>query len=153
MSDLISAISLLIGVATLFIGLVTWVITQLMEWQARKATHTADFLSQLSTNESLSESHFKIAQISDAAGRLDPSSIDEDTERHVTRLLNFYEYMSVFYYHGVLDHALVRELRGGPVRRTFRVCEELILEWRRRLAAPKLFEYLERLAKEVTPPK
>jgi hypothetical protein len=140
-----------IAAASVIVALVTWSITQLLERRSKKAAHTAEFLSQLSTNEALAESNLQMSRLIDAGKRLDRAGLDETTERHVTRLLNFYEYMSGFYYQGVLDQRMVRELRGGPMRRAHRVCEGLIIEWRQQLQAPKLFEHYERLVREVTP--
>lgn len=137
-----------IAAGSVVVALLTWVVSQVRDRRARKASHTADFLAQLLTNDALAEANLNVVMMIDAGEPIDPKALDRDTERHILRLLNYYEYVCSFYYEGVLDKKLVNELRGGPMRRAFRVLEGVIAAWRDQANAPKLFEYLERYARQ-----
>src|SRR5687768_14057490 len=106
-----------VAAASVIIAIMTWLLSQEIDKRARRAAHTADFLAELSTNDGLAESNFRVNQFMETGQRIDPSSVDEQLERHLIRLLNYYEYLSAFYFRSVLDKDLVKDLRVGPMTR------------------------------------
>jgi hypothetical protein len=116
----------------ILVALVTWWLTF---WQARRTervARTAEIIANLSVAEALAEATYQVTRLINNGARVLYDSLDESTERHVVKILDYYEYMCDLYESGILSKRTIVSLRGNLMARTWDMCEDYILETRRR---------------------
>jgi hypothetical protein len=116
----------------ILVALVTWWLTF---WQARRTervARTAEIIANLSVAEALAEATYQVTRLINNGAQVLYDSLDESTERHVVKILDYYEYMCDLYESGILSKRTIVSLRGNLMARTWDMCEDYILETRRR---------------------
>lgn len=116
----------------ILVALVTWWLTF---WQARRTervARTAEIIANLSVSEALGEATYQVTKLINNRARVLYDSLDESSERHVVKILDYYEYMCDLYESGILSKRTIVSLRGNLMARTWDTCEDYILETRRR---------------------
>ncbi len=134
---------------------------------ANKRAYTFDLLSDLSENSAIADANYAMVRLINAGVRVgvdesgNPriSNTDELSDlpggppvlddRNLVALLNFYELIATAYAHGAIDHDLLLEVRGGPMRRAHELCSEYIEEKRKILDAPFLYSNFSALVEEI----
>jgi hypothetical protein len=117
---------------TILVALVTWWVTFQQARRSERAARTADVIANLSVSEALAEATYQVTRLINDGERVLYSSLDESTERHVVKILDYYEYMCDLYESGILSKETIVSLRGNLMVRTYTTCEDYILETRRR---------------------
>ncbi|HTU74232.1 MAG TPA: hypothetical protein VMG38_12010 [Trebonia sp.] len=114
------------------VALVTWWVTYQQARRSERVTRTAEVIANLSISEPLAEATYQVTRLINNGERVLYRSLDESTERHLVKILDYYEYMCDLYESGVLSRATIASLRGNLMARTYDACEDYILETRRR---------------------
>lgn len=98
----------------ILVALVTWWLTF---WQARRTervARTAEIIANLSVAEALAEATYQVTRLINNGARVLYDSLDESTERHVVKILDYYEYMCDLYESGILSKRTIVSLEGKP---------------------------------------
>lgn len=130
------------------VGMLLGVIGFLENRRAQRKSHTIQLVSSFMLNSCLSESDFRMTRLINACEKLDGQTIDDETDKFVINLLDYYEFLASGYAEGGLDQNAILQLRGGPMDRAFTVCEQYIQDRRESLGAPNLYRNYERLVAE-----
>ena len=131
--DLLTAASVLVAAAT-------WAVSHYGAQKAERVAYTSRVIADLSLNDGLAAADFRMAALIRAHQPLDERTLDPETDRHVTRLLDYYEYILELRYSGVLDARTIERLRGGAIRGAHTVCSAYIDARRKKLNVPGLYE-------------
>lgn len=121
MADALTAISI-------FVALVTWLVSHRSDIKAQRVAYTANVLSALSTNDRLAESSFQVTKLINGGARVSMRDLDPGIEAHVVDILDYYEFLCDLYIKRVVDRRTILQLRGRLMRRTWNVCETYIRE-------------------------
>lgn len=132
----------LVGLLSLILVLVTAYGGFRMNQLRERRSHTLNVLVLFSTNEVLAEADRVVA------GRLaQPQPITNDIEpefdRHLMHILDHYELIATSFKLGILDKTTVAHLRGGAMKRLYRMAEPYIITRRDMLERPELYKQLE----------
>jgi len=138
---LVGLVSLIVVVVLAYAGFVA-------NQKRERRSHTLNVLIQFSTSETLGKADRAAAQILEA-GTLLPSELPDDQEATLMQLLDHYELVATAYNTGILDRPTVRHVRGGAMRRAFRLCEPYIRAHRDRLQRPELYLNLEKATRHM----
>ena len=140
-ADLLTFLSILVAI---IFGVIGYRQNQL----AQKKSHTVNLLENFSSNETLATSDFKMTRLINSDKKLDGYEIEDDADSYVINLLDYYEFLSTSYVHGVLDREILLHIRGGAMSRAYFVCEKYISDRRKILNAPNLYRNYENLVME-----
>jgi hypothetical protein len=122
----------LLTTCAILVALVTWWVTFLQARRTERVARTAEIIANLSVAEALAEATYQVTRLINAGVRVRYESLDESSERHVVKILDYYEYMCDLYESGILSKKTIIALRGNLMARTWETCEDYILETRRR---------------------
>ena len=111
---------------SVLIGLATWLVTHLWDRRCAKVAHTANLISDLSTCEGLAAADYFVTTLVNAGRPVGKAELDDAGERHVTAILNYYEYVCDACVAGVVDRRTIVNLRGKLMRRTWLICEPYV---------------------------
>lgn len=111
-----------------------------------RRSHTVTLLSMISSSDRIANSEFSMTRLINSGTRLD-GAIDDETDRFVINLLDFYEFLATSWACGSVDGDILLHVRGGAMSRAFDVCERYISDRRQSLQAPNLYKNLEDLVK------
>lgn len=143
-----------ITVGGLFTGLsvvvafVLGVVGYLWSRKSTIRTHTIDLLVNLSTNERLAEANFEMTRLINEGVAIDGYSIDDETDRYVIDILNYYEFLATAWDMDALNDEALLHIRGGAMSRAFDVSETYIVDRRESLDAPELYGKFETFVRE-----
>lgn len=143
LGSILTALSILAAITT-------WAVAFARDRAARKMSHTADVIANLSINERLAEATFQMSKRINERAKIIVEDLDLEAERHVVDILDYYEYLCELYYREVLDKGTIIHLRGRLMRRTFEICEEYISAKRKAQQRPELYLRFEQLVTEKT---
>lgn len=115
---------------------------------AQKKSHTVNLLENISTNETLASSDFKMSRLINSKKVLSGYEVDDKLDRYVINLLDYYEFLATSYIEGVLDQEIILHIRGGAMSRAHKVCKQYIIDRREMLGAPDLYKNFEDLVSE-----
>ncbi len=118
--------------ATILVALVTWWVTFRQARRSERVARTAEIIANLSVSDALAEATFQVTRLINAGEKVLYDSLDESSERHVVKILDYYEYICDLYESGILSKETIISLRGNLMARTYDICEAYILETRRR---------------------
>jgi hypothetical protein len=130
----------------ILVALVTWWVAYQQARRSERAARTAEVIANLSTSEALAEATYQVTRLINGGKQVRYTSLDESTERHVVKILDYYEYMCELCDSGILSRETVVSLRGNLMARTYDACQDYILETRRRQGR-QVYEAFERLVK------
>jgi hypothetical protein len=116
----------------ILVALVTWWVTFRQARQTERVARTAEVIANLSVSEPLAEATYQVTKLINNGERVQYSPLDEATERHLVKILDYYEYMCDLYESGILSRATIISLRGNLMARTWDTCVDYIQETRRR---------------------
>jgi len=116
----------------ILVALITWWATFLQARRTERVARTAEVIANLSVSESLAEATYQVTRLINSNTRVLYSSLDESAERHIVKILDYYEYMCDLYESGILSKATIASLRGNLMARTWDTCEDYVQETRRR---------------------
>ena len=133
---------------TIMVALVTWWVTYQQVRRSERVARTAEVIANLSVSEPLAEATYQVTRLINNGERILYDSLDEATERHVVKIIDYYEYMCDLYESGILSRGTIVSLRGNLMARTYDACEEYILETRRRQRR-QVYEAFERFVKSL----
>lgn len=114
------------------VALVTWWVTFQQARRSERAARTAEVIANLSVSDALAEATYQVTRLINSRVQILYSSVDESTERHVVKILDYYEYICDLYESGILSRKTIVSLRGNLMARTYDTCQDYILETRRR---------------------
>src|SRR5258708_4968358 len=120
-SDLLTSSAILVAV-------VTWWVTFQQARRSEKIARTAEVIANLSVSDSLAEATYQVTRLINDGRKIAYNTLDEATEQHVVKILDYYEYMCELYESGILSKATIVTLRGRLMVRTWDTCEHYILE-------------------------
>lgn len=130
----------------ILVALVTWLLTFQQVRRSERAARTAEVIANLSVSETLAEATYQVTKLINDGQLVLYSSLQESTERHVVKILDYYEYMCELYESGILSKRTIVILRGQLMARTYDTCENYILETRNRQGR-QVYEAFERFVK------
>jgi hypothetical protein len=116
----------------ILVALATWWLTFQQARRSEKIARTAEVIANLSVSDSLAEATFQVTRLINDGRKVTYNTLDQTAERHVVKILDYYEYMCELYESGILSKATIVALRGRLMVRTWDTCEHYILETRRR---------------------
>lgn len=116
----------------ILVALVTWWLTFQNARRSEKIARTAEVIANLSVSDALAEATYQVTRLINEGKKLSCSVLDEAAERHVVKILDYYEYMCELYESGILNRATIASLRGQLMVRTYNTCEQYISETRKR---------------------
>jgi hypothetical protein len=116
----------------ILVALMTWWVTFLQARRTERVARTAEVIANLSVAEPLAEATYQVTRLINDGARVLYSSLDESTERHVVKILDYYEYICELYESGILSRPTIISLRGNLMARTWDTCGDYIAETRRR---------------------
>jgi hypothetical protein len=116
----------------ILVALVTWWLAYQQARRSERVARTAEVIANLSTSEALAEATYQVTRLINNGQRVLYNSLDESAERHVVKILDYYEYICDLYESGVLSKATITSLRGNLMARTYDACEDYIGETRER---------------------
>jgi uncharacterized protein DUF4760 len=125
-------VSDLLTSGAILVALVTWWVTFQQARRSEKIARTAGVIENLSVSESLSEATFQVTKLINDGRSISYNTLDPATERHVVKILDYYEYMCELYESGILSKTTIATLRGRLMIRTWDICEHYISETRQR---------------------
>ena len=140
-------VSDLLTSGAILVALVTWWVTFQQARRSEKIARTAGVIENLSVSESLAEATFQVTKLINDGKCISYNTLDPDTERHVVKILDYYEYMCELYQSGILSKATIATLRGRLMVRTWDICEHYILETRKRQRR-EIYSAFERFVQE-----
>jgi len=138
----------ILTVLSLIVAIVFGIIGYRQNQISQKKSHTVNLLENFSTNETLAASDFKMTRLINGDRKLDGYEIDDETDGHVINLLDYYEFLTTSYVHGVVNRDVLLHVRGGAMSRAYFVCEKYIEDRRKMLNAPNLYKNYENLVME-----
>ncbi len=132
----------------ILVALVTWWVTFRQVRRSERVARTAEVIANLSVAETLAEATYQVTRLINDGKRILYDSLDESTERHVVKILDYYEYMCELYESGILSKKTIVTLRGQLMARTYDTCENYILETRKRQHR-QVYEAFERFVNDL----
>jgi hypothetical protein len=114
------------------VALVTWWVTFQHARRSERSSRTAEVIANLSVSDALAEATYQVTRLINDRERILYNSVDESTERHIVKILDYYEYMCDLYETGILSRETIVSLRGNLMARTYDTCQDYILETRSR---------------------
>lgn len=138
LGDMLTVVSLIVAVGFGVLGYFT----------AREdvvRAHTIDLLSMMSTSSELIAANVKMVHLINDDVQLDGIEIEEGIDKHITTLLNFYEFLAIAWDLGVISEEVLFELRGGSMSRSFSVCEQYIHDRRDATESDDIYCFYEKL--------
>jgi hypothetical protein len=141
MSDLLTS-------GAILVALVTWWVTFQQARRSEKIARTARVIENLSVSDSLAEATYQVTKLINDAKKISYNTLDPATERHVVKILDYYEYMCELYESGILSKATITTLRGRLMIRTWDTCQHYILETRNRQQR-EIYSSFERFVKQA----
>jgi hypothetical protein len=141
LSDSLTAISIIVAIFFGLLGL-WWNI------KSQKRAHTIDLISNFSTNSELSESDFQISSAASKQIEISGTKIDPELDRHIMKVLDYYEFLAVSYFDGALDKKTLVDLRGNAMKRSYDICRKYISD-RQDSCGNEIYAHFEKLAKTL----
>ena len=133
---------------TILVALVTWLATFRRGRRSEREARTAEVIANLSVSESLAEATYQVTRLINEGRRVRYGYIDDSTERHVVKILDYYEYMCDLFESGILSRETVVSLRGQLMIRTYDMCADYIAETRNRQRR-RIYSAFERCVEDV----
>lgn len=130
--------------ASIIIGIVLASVGYLQAQSQTLTNRTLDLISNISLDETLSASDFRMARWIKQGARFG-GDVDEEVDRHIINLLDYYEFLGVAWEQGAVHEATLMIVRCGPMVRAWDVNERYIEDRRRTLGAPNLYRRYETL--------
>jgi Domain of unknown function (DUF4760) len=118
---------------------------------AEKRAHTSELVSETVSNPALTNSLFEVVRIINRGYLPEDGSdkngvrISTETDEHLMRVLNYYQFLAVSWKKGDTDELVLYESRGTSIIRTYNVSEDYINERRNRLEDDSIYRTLEEL--------
>lgn len=140
-ADFLTALSIFVAV-----GLGVWGFID--NRRSRRRANTVEFVGNFMLNDRIGESDFAMTRLINGKSTVNGTEIDDETDKHVIILLDYYEFLATAYAQGALDENVILHVRGGPMSRAFAVCEQYIADRRESLDAPNLYRNLENLVND-----
>lgn len=116
------------------VAVVFGMVTSLQNAQMHRRAHTITLLTAFSTAETLAASDARMARII-SLGQVIDDAVDEETDRHVINLLDYYEFICCAAQHRHIDPSTVVELRGSAMRAAYKACAPYLAARRQRLGS------------------
>ncbi|WP_049970781.1 DUF4760 domain-containing protein [Haladaptatus cibarius] len=110
-----------------------------------KRARTSELISETVSNPVLTESLFEVAKMVNRGYLPEKNSdkrgvrINNQTDEHLMRVLNYYQFLAVSWKKGDTDEAVLYEARGTSVIRTYEVAEDYINERRQILQDDSIY--------------
>ena len=101
------------------VALVTWWVTYQQARRSERVARTAEVIANLSVSEALAEATYQVTRLINDGEQVLYNSLDESTERHVVKILDYYEYMCDLYESRILSRRTIVSLRGNLMARTY----------------------------------
>lgn len=96
------------------------------------AGYRAQPIANLSVSDSLAEATYQVTRLINDGRKIAYNTLDPAAERHVVKILDYYEYMCELYESGIVSKSTIVTLRGRLMIHTWDTCEQYILETRKR---------------------
>lgn len=116
----------------ILVALGTWWFTFQQARRSEKIARTAQIIANLSVSDSLAEGTYRVTRLINEGRKISYNTLDQETERHVVKILDYYEYMCELYESGILSRPTIVSLRGRLMVHTWDTCKDYILETRQR---------------------
>ena len=142
---------ILAALITAFVAILTAYFAFRQSQSRMKKEFTFNALEVTYFNESFVLSRQIISQ-AEKNGSWPYESMSEDEQKAISDLLNFYEFLCMGIYEGTLDKRQVLILHGRRIQNIYRACEGHIHARRKQLGRPKLWRYVELVAKNMEIP-
>jgi Domain of unknown function (DUF4760) len=133
---------------TILVALATWLVTFRRGRRSEQEARTAEVIANLSVSESLSEATYQVTRLINDGRKVQYDYLDDSTERHVVKILDYYEYMCDLFESGILSRETVVSLRGQLMVRTYDICADYIAETRNRQQR-NIYSAFERFVNDV----
>lgn len=140
-------VSDLLTSGAIMVALITWWVTFRQSRRSEKVARTAEVIANLSVSDALAEATYQVTKLINDGTKISYSSLDENTERHVVKILDYYEYMCELYESGILSKSTIAALRGNLMARTYVTCGNYIQETRKRQNR-QVYEAFERFVED-----
>jgi hypothetical protein len=115
--------------ASVLVAVFFGVFTVLQQRQSQRRQHTVELITAFQTAEQLCAADRWMARRI-TAGEPVGTTLSADDEAHVIVMLDYYEFLAVLAQRGMIDVALLMDLRGGAMTRCYRLCEAYIADRR-----------------------
>lgn len=115
--------------ASVLVAVFFGVFTVLQQRQSQRRQHTVELITAFQTAEQLCAADRWMARRI-TAGESIETDIGADDEAHVIVMLDYYEFLAVLAQRGMIDVALLMDLRGGAMARCYRLSEAYIADRR-----------------------
>lgn len=117
---------------TILVALITWWVTFRQARRSEKIARTAEVIANLSVSETLAEATFQVTRLINDREKILYSTVDENTERYVVKILDYYEYLCELCETRILSMETIVSLRGNLMVRTYEMCKDYIEQTRER---------------------